>query len=145
MIYIIGRLRNASKQSSSSHDFSYLSLDVVETRRRNNAEANEENVGLRVAERTQAVVIFLTSSVPQSQADGLVVDHDARRVVVEDGRDVLAGEGVGGVGDEQTCLADGTITGDDAFERLGRWSSHLVCVVLCMKGSGWRRWAIRSP
>lgn len=116
------------------HNFSYLSLNVVETGRRNNAEANEEDIGLRVAERTQAVVIFLTRSVPQSQADGLVVDHDARRVVVEDGRDVLAREGVGRVGDEQTCLADGTVTGDDAFQRLGRWSSHLVflCCVVCV-------------
>ena len=65
---------------------------------------------MRVAERAQAVVILLTGSIPESQTDGLVVDHDTRRVVVEDGRDVLAGEGVGGVGDEQTCLADGTVT-----------------------------------
>ena len=121
--------------SSRLHGFSYLGLDVVENRRRNDAEANEEDIGLRVAERTQAVVIFLTRSVPQSQADGLVVDHDARRVVVEDGRDVLAGEGVGGVGDEQTCLADGTVTGDDAFQRLGRRSGHLGCgVVVCVRG-----------
>lgn len=104
---------------------SYLGLYVVETRRRDNAEANEEHVGLRVAEWAQAVVVLLTGCVPESQADGLVVDHDARRVVVEDGRDVLAREGVGGVGDEQARLADGTVAGDDAFQRLRGWSGHV--------------------
>lgn len=108
---------------------SHLGLDVVETRRRNNAEANEEDVGLRVAEWAQAVVVLLTGGIPESQADGLVVDHDARRVVVEDGRDVLAREGVGGVGDEQTCLADGTVAGDDTLQRLGSWSGHGCCDV----------------
>ena len=121
---------------SRLHGSSYLGLDVVETRRRNNAEANEEDIGLRVAERTQAVVIFLTRSVPQSQANGLVVDHDARAVVVEDSGDVLAGEGVGGVGDKQTCLADGTVTGDDAFQRLRSWSGHVVWYVKSEVGGG---------
>jgi len=91
---------------------------------------------LRVAERAQAVVVLLTGGIPKSQADGLVVDHDTRRVVVEDGRDILAREGVGGVGDEQTCLADGTVAGDDALQRLGSWSSHVCCCD--MRVGGWR-------
>jgi hypothetical protein len=120
-----------------SSGYSHLGLDVIETRRRNNAEANEEDVGLRVAERAQAVVVLLTGGIPKSQADGLVVDHDARRVVVEDGRDVLAREGVGGVGDEQTCLADGTVTGDHALQRLGSWRGHVCCdVVWGLAGGG---------
>jgi len=86
---------------------------------------------LRVAERAQAVVVFLTGGIPKSQADRLVVNHDTRRVVVENGRDVLAREGVGGVGDEQTCLADGTVAGDDALQRLGSWSSHVCCLCQC--------------
>lgn len=109
----------------SFFQYPYLGLDVVETRRRNNAEANEEHVGLRVAERAQAVVILLTGSIPKSQADRLVVHHDASRVVVEDGRDVFAWECIGGVGDEQTGLADGTVTGDDAFQRLRGGSGHV--------------------
>ena len=118
---------------------SHLGLDVVETRRRNNAEANEEDVGLRIAERAQAVVVLLTGGIPESQADGLVVDHDTRGVVVEDGRDVLAREGVGGVGDEQTCLADGTVTGDNALQRLSSWRGHVCCDV---RVGGW--WRCRS-
>ena len=84
---------------------------------------------MRVAERAQTVVVLLTGGVPESQADGLVVDHDTRRVVVEDGRDVLAREGVGGVGDEQTCLADSTVTGDNALQRLSSWRGHVCCGV----------------
>lgn len=138
---------------------SYLGLNVVKTRRRNNAEANEENVGLRVAERAQAVVVLLTRGIPKTQADGLVVDHDARRVVVEHGRDVLAGEGVGGVGDEQTGLADGTVAGDDALQRLRSWGGHCrrggrVCVFVFVAGRSRARdtalslgvcYAMRSP
>ena len=91
---------------------------------------------MRVAERAQAVVILLTGSIPESQTDGLVVDHDTRRVVVEDGRDVLAREGVGGVGDEQTCLADGTVTGDNALQRLSSWRGHVCCDVRGLAGGG---------
>lgn len=116
----------------------YLGPDVVETGRRNNAEADKEDVGLRVAERAQAIVVFLASGIPKSQADRFVVDHDTRRVVVKDGRDVLAGEGVGGVGDKQTCLADGTVTGDHAFQRLGCWSSHVMRYVKFEVGGGGR-------
>lgn len=74
-----------------------LGLDVVKRRRADDGEADEEDVGLGVRQRPQPVVIFLSRSVPESQADGLAIDHDTRRVVVEDCRDVLAGKGVGGV------------------------------------------------
>ena len=45
--------------------------------------------GLRVAERTQPVVVLLPRRVPQPQVDGLAVHHHVGRVVVEDGRDVV--------------------------------------------------------
>lgn len=101
----------------------HLRLDVVERRRADDGEADEEYVGLGVRKRPQSVVVFLSSGIPQSQADGLAVNHYIRRVVVEAGaggvssgvgarstrqyshsRDVLAGEGVRCVGDEETCL-----------------------------------------
>ncbi len=46
-----------------------------------------------------------TGCVPEAQADWFSVDHDVCRVVVEDGRDVLSGEGVCGVGNEQAGLS----------------------------------------
>ena len=62
---------------------SYLGLDVVERGRADDGEADEEDVGLGVRERAQPVVILLAGRVPQAQADGLAVYHDASRVVVE--------------------------------------------------------------
>jgi hypothetical protein len=40
--------------------------------------------------------------------------HNGDGVVVEDGGDIFRGELVRGVTNEQTCLADGTVTDDDA-------------------------------
>lgn len=39
--------------------------------------------------------------------------HNGHGVVVEDGRDIFRGELVCRVADEETCLADGTVTDDD--------------------------------
>ena len=50
------------------------------------------------------VIFLLSSCVPQTQGDRGPVDHEWCGVGVEDGGDVLAGEGVGGVGDEEAGL-----------------------------------------
>jgi hypothetical protein len=64
----------------------YLGQDVVKRRRADNGKANKEDISLRIRQRPETVVIFLSSSVPQSQAYGLVVDHDICRVIVEPAR-----------------------------------------------------------
>ena len=74
-----------------------LLLHVLEGRARDEGEGDEEDVGLRVRERTQPVVILLPRGIPKAEVDRLAVDHHVRRVVVEHGRDVVLGEGVGGV------------------------------------------------
>lgn len=63
----------------------HLGLDVVKGWRADNGEANEEDICLRVRERSQSVVILLTRSVPESEADWLAIDHYTRRVVIEAG------------------------------------------------------------
>jgi hypothetical protein len=40
--------------------------------------------------------------------------HNSDGVVVKDRRDIFGGEFVRGVADEKTCLADSTVTDDDA-------------------------------
>lgn len=60
-----------------------LGLDVVERRRADEGEADEEDVGLGVRKRAQSVVILLSSSIPETQAHGLAIDHNTRRVVIE--------------------------------------------------------------
>ena len=52
-----------------------------------------------------------TSSRSRLQSEYL---HYCDRVVVEHGRDILAGEFVGRVADEQTCLANRTIANNNA-------------------------------
>ena len=93
-------------------------LDVFIRRRANYGEADEENICLGVGKRTQTIIILLTRSIPQTQVDGLAIHHDVRRIVVEHGRNVLAREGVGGVGNEQAGLTDSTVTNNDALDVL---------------------------
>lgn len=65
---------------------SYLGFDVVKGRGRDNGEANKKYVSLRIRQRPQSVVIFLSGGIPKSQADGLAINHYARRVVIESRR-----------------------------------------------------------
>lgn len=93
-------------------------LDVVERVRGDNGEANQKDIGLGVRQRAQAVIILLTGSIPEAEIDWLTIDHDVGRVVIEHGGDILAGESVGRVRNEQTSLTDGTITNDDTLNIL---------------------------
>lgn len=102
---------------------SYLCSDVVERWRADDGETDEEYIGLRIGEGSETVVILLASRIPQAQADGLAINHDTGGVVVkarmmgqlsargEEGcssdlhsRDILAGEGIGGIRDKETSL-----------------------------------------
>jgi hypothetical protein len=51
-----------------------LALDVFKRLRRDDGEANQEDIGLRVRERTKSVVIFLAGRIPETQHVGLAVD-----------------------------------------------------------------------
>lgn len=98
----------------------YLGLDVVKRRRAHDGEADEKDVGLRVRQRAQTVVILLSGGIPKSETYGLAVDHNICGVVIKargasarvSGRsgtslhsgDVFAGEGIGCVRDEKACL-----------------------------------------
>lgn len=48
--------------------------NVLEGCRRGDAETNEEDIGLRVGERSQSVVIFLTSSIEQAEGIRLITN-----------------------------------------------------------------------
>lgn len=87
-----------------------LGFHVVKGWRADDREANEKDVGLRVRQGSQSVVILLSGGIPQTQADGPTIHHHARRVIIEDRRYIFAGESICCVGDEKTCFADGTVT-----------------------------------
>lgn len=61
----------------------YLGSDVIKGRWADNREADQEHVGLRVGERSETVVIFLSGGIPQSQTNRSAIDHDAGGIVVE--------------------------------------------------------------
>lgn len=61
----------------------YLGLDVLKGRRADQGEADQEDVGLGVGQRAETIVILLSGSIPETQVDGLSVDHDIGRVVVK--------------------------------------------------------------
>lgn len=98
---------------------------MVTGRRGDDGEADEENVGLRVGERTKTIVIFLTGCIPETKVDGLAVDHHVCAVVIENGGDVLTGESVGCERDKKARLTDSTITNNDTLDCL-----HFIIILL---------------
>ena len=61
----------------------YLGEDIVKGRRADYREADKKHIRLGVGKRAQAIIVFLASGIPETEADGLVVDHDIGRVVIE--------------------------------------------------------------
>jgi len=95
--------------------------DIFEGRRRNDGKADEENVGLRIRQRPQSVVVLLTRSVEKAESVRFPSNHDSDGVIIEDSGHVLRGEFVRGVGNKETGFADGAIADDHALDRLHRF------------------------
>lgn len=78
-------------------------------------EADDEDVGLGVGERAQAVVLLLARSVPEVQTDCPPIHSHLGTVVVKHSGDVLFWEGVGGVADEETRFSHRAISDHDTL------------------------------
>ena len=63
----------------------YFCPDVFKRGGRDEREADEEDVGLGVRERAQAVIVLLAGRVPQPEVERLAVDRHVGRVVVKAG------------------------------------------------------------
>jgi hypothetical protein len=70
------------------HGLSYLLLDVLKRIGGVDGETDKDNVRVGVRERTETVVILLTSSIPQGELDVLSVNLYIGDIVLEDGRNV---------------------------------------------------------
>merc|ERR1719356_993541 len=81
-------------------------------------EAHEKDISLWVRQRSQAIVIFLPGRIPESEVDGLSVDHDISAVVIENGGNVLSGERVCGVRDQKAGFTDSPVTNNDTLDVL---------------------------
>lgn len=66
----------------------HLLLDVIKGIRRIDREANQNDMGVRVGERTESVVVFLTRRIPKSEFNVLAINLDIRDVVLENSGDV---------------------------------------------------------
>mmetsp|Transcript_8069 Transcript_8069/g.16119 ORF Transcript_8069/g.16119 Transcript_8069/m.16119 type:complete len:214 (-) Transcript_8069:10-651(-) len=87
-----------------------LGLHVLKAGRADDRKADQKHISLRVRQRAQTIVIFLSGGIPKSQVDWLAVNHDIGRVVIEHGRDVLSWESIRRVRDQQARLTNSTIT-----------------------------------
>jgi len=118
-----------------------LVADVVEGVGVHHGEHGKEHVGLRVGERTETIIVFLTyqredavrnywaargveewvvstGSVPEGQADGLAIDAQIARIRVEHRWDIVRRETVAGIGEQSASLANSTVTNNDKLHVL---------------------------
>jgi hypothetical protein len=72
------------------HQYFFASVD--EGRGLDHGENYEEDITVGVSEGSEAIVLFLACSIPESEIDHTSVDLDSRGVVVKDSRDVFGGE-----------------------------------------------------
>lgn len=66
----------------------HLLLDVVERVWRVNGETDQDDVGVGVRQRTETVIIFLTSRIPKGEFNVLAINLDIGDIVLENGGDV---------------------------------------------------------
>jgi len=90
-----------------------LLLNVLEGIGGIDRETNEDDVGIRVRERTETIVIFLTGSIPQRELNVFTIDFYIGDVVLENSRDIDLGESALRKHDEQTSLSTGTVADDN--------------------------------
>jgi len=95
-----------------------LGPDVFVTRRADEREAYQEDVGLRIRKGTKTVIVLLPCGIPQTKRNRFPVNHDIGRVVVENSGNVFSRERISGVRNKETSLPDGTISYDNTFDGL---------------------------
>ena len=66
----------------------HLLLDVIKRVWRINGKTDQNDVGVRVGEGAEPIVVLLTSRIPKSEFDVLAINFDIGDVVLEDSGDV---------------------------------------------------------
>lgn len=84
------KLVSSSDESKKKNTGSamYLFLDVVKRIGRIDSEANQDDVRIRIRERTETIVILLTSSIPQGKFYVFSVDLYIGNIVFENSGDI---------------------------------------------------------
>lgn len=90
-----------------------LFLDIIERVGRVNRKADQNDVRIRVGERAQAVIVFLTCRIPKSEFDMFAINIDIGDVVLEDSGNIDLRECSFREDDKKASLTAGTVTDDD--------------------------------
>lgn len=105
-----------------------LGADVLEAGWVDQREAYQKDVRLRVGQRSQSVVIFLTRRVPQTKIDRLAVHHNVCGIIIEHGRDVFPRKRIGRVAYQEACFTYCSVE----IKRLGRTLNGLYRTLILM-------------
>jgi hypothetical protein len=65
-----------------------LLLYVIQRIRRVDGEADEDDMGIGVAEGSETIIVFLAGRIPESELDVFAIDFDIGDVVLKDSRDI---------------------------------------------------------
>jgi hypothetical protein len=85
----------------------YLLLNVVQRIRGVNRKADQDDVRVGVGKRSEPVVVFLTSRIPEGEFHVLAIDLNIGHVVLEDGRHIdLESESVS----DRKCKSSGVLS-----------------------------------
>jgi len=104
---------NDGQALAEVHHLGYpLFLDVVERVGTVDSEADEDDVGIRVGQGSETVVVFLPCGIPQGKLDMFAVNLDVSDVVLEYCRYVDLGESAFGKDDKETGLSASTVADD---------------------------------
>ena len=93
-----------------------LGANVLKRGARDEREGNEEDVSLRIGERSQAIVVFLAGRIPEPEVDRLAVDHYVSAVIVENGRHIILCPGAHERGAARTVSGALNFLGAEASE-----------------------------
>src|SRR5690606_36696142 len=63
----------------------------------NHREHEHEDICLRIGERSQSVIVFLASGIPEIEVDNLAIQPEVCTEIIEHGWDVIGREGIGGL------------------------------------------------
>jgi len=100
--------------SAKVHDLGDpLLLNVIQTIRAVNCEANEDDMRVGIAQGPQPIIVLLTSCIPKGKLDVLSIYFDVRYIVLEDGGNVDLRESSLREHNQKAGLAASTITDDD--------------------------------
>jgi len=102
------------KARAEMHDLrDPLLLNVVQRVGGVDGEADQDDMGVGIAERAETVIVFLSSRIPQGKLDVLPIDLDIGHIILEHSGNVNLRESSFREDDQQASLSTSTITNND--------------------------------